>query len=307
MGLLDFLFGSPKPRRSTPKSRGKRVVLRKGSSSLSTPAWNRKAIEALERRGYRRVERNPKLTATERAKLDPSVFAVPDRGVLPVQDAGHVRSTIGRFGSTPFENMAEAREAARRIIAAAQQHDVAVGEHTLVAQVAGVYAERVPERRRRRNLDAFTDASGAVHPIRGSQGYDEIMVTTPEVKAMRAARLATYGGDTEADWRESWGRDEGDWADAVRKAVKSVSRYGIAPHSGKQEGWEYRHDVPLYLKDRRGLPADEVAHLLSYQYPQLGIESEDDLLQALAEGTRERHYNPAAKPTRTLPYSMETA
>ncbi len=276
MGLLDFLFGK------------KRVVLRKGRKRLSTSPSNRRGIQTLERMGYRRV--NPHLTAAERSQLPPSAFAIPDRAVLPVQDAGHVRSAIGRFGSTPFASMAEAREAARRIVAAAQQHDVAIGEHTLVAQVAGVYAERVPGRPRRRNLDAFTDAAGVVHPIRGSQDYDGYYDSAGHRKFLstQAGRQAA----AEGDWREDWEEDEGDRADQVREAVRAVSHYGIAPHSGKRENWEYRYDVPLHLKDRRGLPADEVAHLISYQYPGLGIETEDDLLQALAEGTRARHYNP---------------
>lgn len=77
-----------------------------------------------------------------------------------------------------------------------------------------------------------------------------------------------------------------EWKRELRQAIRAVSPSGIAPHEKRRGGsaleTEYRLDVPINLRNRRGLPPDEVAQLLAYEYPHLGIESEDDLLRALA-------------------------
>ncbi|MGE5619040.1 MAG: DUF6582 domain-containing protein [Sphingomonadaceae bacterium] len=233
----------------------------------------------------RMMASNPRLSTAERAALPDSAFAAPEIRALPVHDAAHIRAALGRFSQTVFPSKAAAQAAARRIVEAAKEHGVPVSEKTAVAQMAGMYVERVPERWR--NLDAYTDDAGVIHPIRGSEGYDSYYDSASHRAFLADQRKRVAAAN---DWREGW--EEDDWADQVRQAVKSVSKYGIAPHAGKREGWEYRHDVPLYLKNKRGLPADEVAQLIAYEYPYLGIETEDDLLQALAEGAGRRRHNP---------------
>lgn len=56
---------------------------------------------------------------------------------------------------------------------------------------------------------------------------------------------------------------------------------GIAPHRSGDLKEEYRASVPLYLRNRQGLPPDEVAAFLAEFYPQFGIECENDLYGAL--------------------------
>lgn len=89
--------------------------------------------------------------------------------------------------------------------------------------------------------------------------------------------------------------EECDLSTIVTQAVKSIT-CGIAPHAGKLESEEYR-SVPIWLRNRNGLPADEVAHLLSIQHPELGIETENDLLDALSEGKTQRQNAQAAPAT----------
>ncbi len=135
----------------------------------------------------------------------------------------------------------------------------------------------------RRNLDAYTDAGGVIHPIRGTEGYSDWFLTATGQKRQAAADSYRDEVDYADEWEEDAGRY---WRDQVRDAVKKVSRFGIAPHEKTRGGsalrTEYRLQVPLHLRNNRGLPADEVAHLIKYQFPELGIETEDDLLQALA-------------------------
>lgn len=137
----------------------------------------------------------------------------------------------------------------------------------------------------RRNLDAYTDAGGVIHPIRGSDGYSGTIEASGQAGRKRQ-ETADYYREM-ASYADEWEEDAGKyWRDQVRDAVKNVSRFGIAPHEKTRGGsslrTEYRLQVPLYLRNNRGLPADEVAHLIKYQFPELGIETEDDLLQALA-------------------------
>ncbi len=135
----------------------------------------------------------------------------------------------------------------------------------------------------RRNLDAYTSPDGVIHPIRGSEGYSKAFLTATGRQRQEEADYYREAASYADEWEEDAGHY---WRDQVRDAVKKVSRYGIAPHEKTRGGsslrTEYRLQVPLYLRNNRGLPPDEVAHLIKYQFPELGIESEDDLLQALA-------------------------
>lgn len=63
---------------------------------------------------------------------------------------------------------------------------------------------------------------------------------------------------------------------------------GIAPHAGSMETEEYKRNIPIWLRNRNGIPGDELADVLHRERPELGIESEDDLHQLLAAGQDQR-------------------
>lgn len=146
MGLVSWLFGEPEPK---PRRKPTQVQHAQESRERRERAYRERSER--ERRVFEQMDRsyaagrlvNPRLTAVERSALPDSAFAVPNDHKLPLEDAGHVRNAVARFGQTEFRNVAEARAAARRILEAAVKHDVAVGPGSLVAEVAGVYAEQV--------------------------------------------------------------------------------------------------------------------------------------------------------------------
>lgn len=115
------------------------------------------------------------------------------------------------------------------------------------------------------------DDQGRFRPIRDSSGYSDFALTQIPMH-LTAGYVSSQESDEEDYWRAE-----------VRKAIRQVSPNGIAPHYDRKLGWEYRHDVPSHLRSRQGMPGDEVAQLINYQFPWLGIETEDDLLQALKD------------------------
>jgi hypothetical protein len=78
-----------------------------------------------------------------------------------------------------------------------------------------------------------------------------------------------------------------DHSSMLTSAIRGIT-VGIAPHKGGRERAEYSLRVPVWLRNSRGLPADEIADLLRAQHPELGIESEDQLYQELERATRAR-------------------
>jgi hypothetical protein len=108
-------------------------------------------MASLQRRGWRVV--NPSMTTAERAALPDSAFAAPSIRALPIHDAAHVRAALGRFTQTVFPGRAEAVAAARRIVKAAKLHGVPVSGKSAVARMAGAYVERVPDRRRKLDVE----------------------------------------------------------------------------------------------------------------------------------------------------------
>lgn len=82
-----------------------------------------------------------KLTAAARRKIPRSQFAYVDSEGgehLPVHDAGHVHSALGRFAQQHFESPADRRRAAKRILAAASRHGIDVDPDSTVAGAAKV-------------------------------------------------------------------------------------------------------------------------------------------------------------------------
>jgi hypothetical protein len=72
-----------------------------------------------------------RLTTDQRERLKDADFAYIDKSGerhLPIHDEEHVRNAIQRFGQTDFESRAAKEEAARKILKAAKQHDIEVGE-----------------------------------------------------------------------------------------------------------------------------------------------------------------------------------
>lgn len=351
MGLLGWLFGPMElPRQAG--ARRKKKAIKAGPARERREQMEQRAREKAEReRGViQQMDRsyaagylvNP-LSSAQRSALPATAFAVPDGRKLPLDTPRRVKGAVSRFASTQFRSLKEARAAAGRILEAAVRHGVPVGPNTMVAELAGAYTERVPARRR--NLDAFTDGAGVIHPMRGTAGYDPIAAgddvylvepglhpdrrirslsgrirekeywlvdkkTDPAGRKLGPATLARgkrqmtalrvkLGKMVRAHERkerderaeherrmrkaaEEWSAaSRREWKREVKAAVRAVSPRGIAPHRDRELTYEYRHGVPLHLRNRRSLPADEVAHLLGMEYPHLGIRSEDDLIQAL--------------------------
>lgn len=78
-----------------------------------------------------------------------------------------------------------------------------------------------------------------------------------------------------------------DLSATLTTAIHSLT-CGIAPHAGSMETEEYKRNIPIWLRNRNGIPGDKLADVLHRERPDLGIESEDDLHQLLAAGQDQR-------------------
>lgn len=144
MGLFDWILGKKQPA----VRRRKRVILVSPKGKRYSFPADAKAVQDMKRLGWRQI--NPgRMTTAERAGLPDSAFAAPSIRALPIHDAAHVHAALGRYSQTVFPSRAEAVAAARRIVKAAKRHGVPVRESSTVAQMAGLYIERIPERRNR--------------------------------------------------------------------------------------------------------------------------------------------------------------
>lgn len=94
----------------------------------------------------------------------------------------------------------------------------------------------------------------------------------------------TEGEQARKQVAETATRDRKDRKASMFYALHVVAPEGIRPHQDRTLAEEFRN-VPRSLRARKGhgQPADEVASHLAELFPELGIESEDDLYQALAE------------------------
>lgn len=80
-----------------------------------------------------------RLDAADRHALPLREFAYIDSHGgehLPIHDEAHVRNAVARFDQTHFESGAARREAARRIVAAAQREGIVLSEQDRVVQAA---------------------------------------------------------------------------------------------------------------------------------------------------------------------------
>src|SRR5437762_6139466 len=71
------------------------------------------------------------LDTKDRDKLRSSQFAYIDKEGgehLPINDASHVRNAIARFNQTEFESTAAKERARKKILSAAERHDIEVEE-----------------------------------------------------------------------------------------------------------------------------------------------------------------------------------
>ena len=71
------------------------------------------------------------LDTKDRDKLRSSQFAYIDKEGgehLPINDASHVRNAIARFNQTEFESKAAKERARKKILSAAERHDIEVEE-----------------------------------------------------------------------------------------------------------------------------------------------------------------------------------
>jgi hypothetical protein len=80
------------------------------------------------------------LDTQDREKLRKNQFAYVDSDGgehLPVHDAAHVRNAVSRFSQTEFESRTAKREAAKKVMRAAERHGVDVGDDSDVRRAAG--------------------------------------------------------------------------------------------------------------------------------------------------------------------------
>ena len=77
------------------------------------------------------------LTAKKRDNLRSTQFAYVDSDGgehLPIHDESHVRNAIARFNQTEFESAAAKERARKKIVTAAQRHDIEVSDDSNVAR-----------------------------------------------------------------------------------------------------------------------------------------------------------------------------
>lgn len=89
-----------------------------------------------------------KLNAEQRHALPAKHFAVPSREALPIEDEGHVRDAMARFGDEKFQGPAERKAAFHRIVARA--HDLGIDPKGFVEK----YGSRLDEMES--NMDGST-------------------------------------------------------------------------------------------------------------------------------------------------------
>lgn len=96
-------------------------------------------VEMLRKLGKTPEIAKDELSTEQRGNLGDSDFAYIDSEGgrhLPIQDEGHVRSALGRFGQTQFESDAARKAAARKVLAKAKELGISVDEDSAVAQAA---------------------------------------------------------------------------------------------------------------------------------------------------------------------------
>ncbi len=79
------------------------------------------------------------LDTEHRDRLRDSSFAWIDKNDerhLPINDEGHVRSALGRFNQTEFDEPGAKAAAAKKILAAAHKHGIEVDGDSDVAKAA---------------------------------------------------------------------------------------------------------------------------------------------------------------------------
>ncbi len=81
----------------------------------------------------------PELSTRDRDELRKDQFAYVDRQGgehLPIHDESHIRNAISRFNQTEFQSDNARQEAAKKILSAAERHDIEVDEDSDVAKAA---------------------------------------------------------------------------------------------------------------------------------------------------------------------------
>ena len=81
----------------------------------------------------------PELDTQDRRDLRKDQFAYVDSDGgehLPINDESHVRNAISRFNQTDFESKAAKERARKKILAAAERHDIEVSDDSDVAHPA---------------------------------------------------------------------------------------------------------------------------------------------------------------------------
>ncbi len=139
-----------------------------------------------------------KLTTKQRDRMRATGFAYPERKLLPIQDAGHVRSALGRFSRTQFEGTAAMKRAAKRILSAAKKHGISVDPDSHVARAvgAGISGQRGAAKRRNPSSGSSAELAKArrlAQEFHGSAAGQ--VVEIPERERMSPGRFAVVVGE----------------------------------------------------------------------------------------------------------------
>jgi hypothetical protein len=82
----------------------------------------------------------PELSTQDREDLRKNQFAYVDADGgehLPIHDESHVRNAVSRFSQTDFASDVKKRQAAEKILRAAERHGIDVSEDSDVRKAAG--------------------------------------------------------------------------------------------------------------------------------------------------------------------------
>jgi class 3 adenylate cyclase len=166
----------------------------------------------------------PPLAARDRAALPNSAFAYVDshgRRRLPINDVGHVRAALARFGQVDFEDEAARERARKRLLAAAKRHGIMpIGFLTRELSggaTGGADVAAMPRLPRGTVTFLLTDIEGSTALVEALG--DDYAVLLGRLRQIQLARVRQHGG-SEVDARgDEYFAVFGDSAAALRAAL----------------------------------------------------------------------------------------
>lgn len=168
------------------------------------------------------------LSAEDRNALKDSDFAYVDsKGDrhLPIHDEKHVRAALSRFDQTDFDNAADKKKAAKKIVAAAKKFDIEVDPGSAVGEAAGLKAAKAAD-----DGDAAAEDEEPGSPAweqadaqTMAEAAEMLLQAADRIRAFIARESAELGTSSEAgDYSDLW--DGGDALSLVTMALGVVAR-----------------------------------------------------------------------------------